>query len=139
MSKKKEKKCNWACPRNLNGDYKEVVQEMNEALSEVETGEITTATRSVMINGVSVKKGEVISLLNGKLVHSSRSIYKSSLELLKTAKTEEKEHITIFYGSDVENDMVDKFTSQITIEYPDHELEIHYGGQPHYQFIISIE
>jgi DAK2 domain fusion protein YloV len=124
---------------NLNGNYDEIVQEMNEALAEVETGEITIATRSVKINGVNVKKGEVISLLNGKLVHSSRSIYKSCSELLKKAKTEDKEHITVFYGSETDKEMVDKFSNQIKSEYPDHELEIHFGGQPHYQFIISIE
>ena len=122
-----------------NADFDDIVDEMNEALTEVDTGEITTATRSIKINGVNVKKGEVISLLNGKLVHSSRSIYKSCSELLKTAKTEEKEHITIFYGNNVESEMIDKLTQQITSEYPDHELEIHSGGQPHYQFILSIE
>ena len=122
-----------------NGNFDDIVEEMNEAITEVETGEITTATRSIEINGVNVKKGEVISLLNGKLVHSSRSIYKSCSELLKIAKTEEREHITIFYGNDVEGEMVDKFAQQIESEYPDHELEIHSGGQPHYQFILSIE
>lgn len=122
-----------------NGEFDDIVEEMNEALTEVDTGEITTATRSIKINGVNVKKGEVISLLNGKLVYSSQSIYKSCSELLKIAKTEEKEHITIFYGNDVESEMVDKFTQQIKSEYPDHELEIHSGGQPHYQFILSIE
>jgi len=122
-----------------NADFDDIVEEMNEALTEVDTGEITTATRSIKINGVNVKKGEVISLLNGKLVHSSRSIYKSCSELLKIAGTEEKEHITIFYGNNVEKEMVDKLTVQIKSEYPDHEMEIHAGGQPHYQFILSIE
>jgi DAK2 domain fusion protein YloV len=122
-----------------NGEFNDIVEEMNEAITEVETGEITTATRSIEINGVNVKKGEVISLLNGKLVHSSRSIYKSCSELLKFAKTEDKEHITIFYGNNVESEMVDKFAQQIESEYPEHELEIHSGGQPHYQFILSIE
>jgi DAK2 domain fusion protein YloV len=122
-----------------NGNFDDIVEEMKEAITEVETGEITTATRSIEINGVNVKKGEVISLLNGKLVHSSRSIYKSCSELLKIAKTEEREHITIFYGNNVDSDMVDKFAQQIESEYPDHELEIHSGGQPHYQFILSIE
>ena len=129
-----------ACLRlDPNGDFKEIVEEMTEAIGEVETGEITTATRSIEINGVKVKKGEVISLLNGKLVYSSRSINKSCLELLKTAKTEQKEHITIFYGNEVDEDMVEKLVKQIESEYPDHELEIHSGGQPHYQFILSIE
>ena len=129
-----------ACLRlDPNGDFEEIVKEMTEAIEEVETGEITTATRSIEINGVKVKKGEVISLLNGKLVYSSRSINKSCLELLKAAKTELKEHITIFYGNEVDEDIVEKLVKQIESKYPDHELEIHSGSQPHYQFILSIE
>ena len=86
-----------------------------------------------------MKKGEVISLLNGKLVNSSKSIYTSCAELLKSAKTEDKEHITIFYGQNTGKEMVDKITAQIEKDYPDHEVEVHNGGQPHYQFILAIE
>jgi uncharacterized protein len=129
-----------ACLRlDLNGNFIDVVEEMKEAISEVETGEVTTATRSIEINGVKVKKGEVISLLNGKLVCSSRSINKSCLELLKIANTEDREHITIFYGNDVAQETIDVLVNQIESTYPDHEIEIHSGGQPHYQFILSIE
>ena len=119
--------------------FTEIVEEMREALEEVDTGEITTATRSIEINGVNVKKGEVIALLNGKLIYSSKSIYKACSDLLKKAKTEDKEHITIFYGKDTDKPMVEKIVNQIEKEYPDHEVEVHSGGQPHYQFILAIE
>ena len=122
-----------------NGDYAEIIDEMMESMDEVNSGEITTATRSIEINGVTVKKGEVISLLNGKLVNSSKSIFKSCSELLKIADTQEMEHITIFYGDNVNKEMVEKLIGQIEKEYPDHEIEVHSGGQPHYQFILSIE
>ena len=72
---------------------------MNESLDEVEAGEITTATRSIELNGVNVKEGEVIALLNGDLVSSSKSIVKACSALLKKAKAEDREHVTIFYGS----------------------------------------
>jgi uncharacterized protein len=129
-----------ACLRlDINGDFEEIIEEMKEAITEVETGEITTATRSIDINGVKVKKGEVISLLNGKLVCSSRSINKSCLELLKKANTEQKEHITIFYGDEVDKEIINKLIDKIESTYPGHEIELHSGGQPHYQFILSIE
>jgi len=122
-----------------NMEFSELVEEMKESLEEVDTGEITTATRSIDINGVNVKKGEVISLLDGKLVSSSKSIVKSCKELLKKAKAEEKEHITIFYGQNTNDEMIKTVSDLISTSYPDHELEIHNGGQPHYQFIIAIE
>ena len=129
-----------ACLRlDPGADFEETIDEMQEALSEVDTGEITTATRSIEINGVNVKKGEVIALLNGELINSSKSVYKSCSQLLKQANTEDKEHVTVFYGANVDDAMVKKMVKQIEKEYPDHEIEIHSGGQPHYQFILAIE
>ena len=120
-------------------EFDELVEDMRDSLQDVDTGEITTATRSIDINGVNVKKGEVISLLNGKLVHSSKTIQKSFAELLKIAKAEDKEHITVFYGENTDREMIASITDYISKNYPDHELEVHNGGQPHYQFILAIE
>jgi hypothetical protein len=129
-----------ACLRlNPNSDFDEVVSEMNESLDEVEAGEITTAIRTIDINGVKVKEGEVIALLNGDLIASSKSIVKACATLLKKAETEEREHITIFYGANTTKEQVDEVIGYIEKTYPDHELEVHEGGQPHYQFILSIE
>jgi hypothetical protein len=129
-----------ACLRlNPNGDFDEIVEEMNGSLDEVEAGEITTATRSIEINGLKVKEGEVIAILNGDLVDSSDSVLKACSNLLKKAETDEREHITIFYGEDTTRELVEEVTQLIHTEYPDHEVEVHEGGQPHYQFILSIE
>ncbi len=129
-----------ACLRlNPSGDYEEIVSEMSESLSEVEAGEITTATRSIEINGLKVKKGEVIALLNGQLIDSSGSVLEACMNLLKKANTQDREHITLFYGQETSKELVDELVALINQEYPDHEVEVHNGGQPHYQFILSIE
>lgn len=129
-----------ACLRlNPSGDYEQIVGEMSDSLSEVEAGEITTATRSIEINGLKVKKGEVIALLNGELIDSSDTVLKACANLLKKANTKDREHITIFYGLETTKEMVDQLVELINHKYPDHEVEIHEGGQPHYQFILSIE
>jgi uncharacterized protein len=122
-----------------DGDFEKIVEEMQESLNEVDTGEITVATRSVEINGVQVKQGETIALLNGKLVNSSSSIIESCLELLRIAKTEERERITLFYGDNISKNEVNVIVDDIRLHYPSHEIELHEGGQPHYQFIIAIE
>lgn len=121
------------------GDLDEVSSEMEEAIGEVESGEITTATRSVVINDVNVAEGEVIALLNGKLVHSSRDIDEACLGLLEKASTEDRERITLFYGEGITKTGVDAIVESIRQKYPNHEIEVHNGGQPHYQLIISIE
>ena len=122
-----------------DGDFEEVTTNMNHALQDVATGEITIATRSVEMNDVNVKEGEIIALLNGKIVHSSRSILESCLALLLAANTEEMERITFLYGSNIVESEVNQIVDEVRKVYPFHEIEVHDGGQPHYHFIIAIE
>jgi DAK2 domain fusion protein YloV len=122
-----------------DGEMPYVVDEMETALGEVETGEITTATRSVEIDGVGVEKGEIIALHNGKLVLSATSLEEACLKFLEIAEADEYELITLFYGIDAPKNEVDQIAGKIQSRYPDHEIEIQNGGQPHYQFIISLE
>jgi uncharacterized protein len=122
-----------------DGNFDNIVKDMNQALSDVETGEITTATRTVEINGVEVHEGEVIALHNGKLIQSTSSLEEACLGLLKSANTEDRERITLFYGENITKSEVDKIADKIRETYPNHEIEIHEGDQPHYQFIIAIE
>jgi uncharacterized protein len=122
-----------------DGDYDRVVKEMKEAVQDVVTGEITIATRSVEINGVKVQQGEVIGLLNGKLITSSNNLDEACLDLLDKGHTAEHERITLFYGDNISRNEVNEIVDKIRNAYPSHEIELHEGGQPHYQFIISIE
>jgi DAK2 domain fusion protein YloV len=121
------------------GNVDEVVTDMNEAMNDLETGEISTATRSVEIDGVNVKEGQIISLLNGKLVLASDNLKDATLGLLKKAHADHFELITLFYGADVSRMEVDVIADSIRKKFPKQEIEVQDGGQPHYQFIISIE
>jgi len=122
-----------------DGDFEQVVQDMKDALTDVESGEITIATRTVQINGVDVEEGQVIVLHNGNLICSANTLDEAVMRFLDTAETEDRERITFFTGGDVQKNTVDQIVSAVKNKYPDHEIEVHPGGQPHYQFIISIE
>jgi DAK2 domain fusion protein YloV len=121
------------------GNMERVVKEMNEAIKEVETGEVTIATRTVDLNGVNVQEGQVIALLNGKLVVSAATLEEAVLGLLEKAGTNERERITLFYGNNISRQEVNRIVDLVRSAFPAHEIELHEGGQPHYQFIISIE
>ena len=121
------------------GDFEKVTSDMETALSDVVTGEITTATRDVEIDGVKVKQGQIIALINGKLVLSEKSLEKGCLSLLKKIGMDNYELITLFHGNNIQPEEVEKIAAKIGKAYPDHEIEIQEGGQPHYQFIFSIE
>ncbi|HEX2978647.1 MAG TPA: DAK2 domain-containing protein [Anaerolineaceae bacterium] len=122
-----------------DGDLDEIAREMTDALSDVESGEITIATRSVEMNGIKVKKGEVIALHNGKLVYSASTIEEACLGLLARANASDRERITLFYGADLNKQDVNYIADKIRGVYNSQELEIHEGDQPHYHLIISIE
>jgi DAK2 domain fusion protein YloV len=122
-----------------DGNFEDVVNDMESSLDDVETGEITTATRSVEIDGVAVEQGEIIVLHNDKLILSAATLEEACLSFFKIAKAEDFELITLFYGKDVSKSLVNKITDLIRSNYPDHDLEVQDGGQPHYQFIISLE
>ncbi len=124
---------------NPEGDFNKIVEEMNEALTEVECGEITIATRSVELNGVEVEEGKVIGLVNGQLVIAASSVEEACMQVLEKADVQSRERVTLFYGNNISKEEVDRISDLIKQKYPDHELEVHSGGQPHYQFIISIE
>jgi len=121
------------------GDLDEIADEMISALNDVDAGEITTATRTVELDGVEVKTGQIIGILNNKLVVSEKNVCSTTLSLLSRAKMETKERVTLFTGNNISEEEINETVSKIQKQYPNHEVEIHEGGQPHYQFLISLE
>ena len=124
---------------NPEGDLEAVVTRMTKAIEDVTTIEITTATRTVEIDGVSVEQGHVIALVNGKLAVSSVSVEAACLGALGQAVTAERELITLFYGEDISSNEANRIVDAIRAAYTAQEVELQDGGQPHYQFIISVE
>jgi DAK2 domain fusion protein YloV len=121
------------------GDFDNVISEMTQAIEEVQTGEITTAVRDAEIDGIKVKEGEIIGMLNRKLVYATSSLEQACLGLLKKAKATDYELITLFYGSEVTKHDANHIADAIGEAYPNLEVEVQDGGQPYYQFILSIE
>ncbi len=120
-------------------ELSQVAAEMQSAVNEIESGEITTAVREVEIDGIDVKEGEIISLHNGKLVGSNKTLKEGCITFLETAKANDFELITMFYGQNISQEDAESMAEFIQEEYPDQIIELQYGGQPHYQFILSIE
>ncbi len=122
-----------------DGQLLAVAEKMTRSLDTVQSGEITIATRSVEIDGVNVKEGQVIGLLDGKLVTSVQSIEDGVMDLLQKAKAGEHELVTLFYGEDVDQSEANRIIDVVRKAYPRLGVELQNGGQPHYQFIISVE
>ena len=124
---------------NPDGDLNTVADKMEKGMNSVVTGEVTTATRSVEIDDVTVNDGQVIALLNGKLTVAADNLETACLQLLEKAEGNNFELITMFYGEDIKHNEANRIADLIREAYPNQEIEVQEGGQPHYQFIFSIE
>ena len=122
-----------------DGDLDSVAEKMTKAMSTVKTGEVTIATRTVEIDGVSVKDGQVIALLDGKLALAAESVDQAVMDLLEKADVANHELISLFYGEGMHHSEANRIADLIRKKYSSLEIEVQEGGQPHYQFIISIE
>jgi uncharacterized protein len=89
--------------------------------------------------GVKVETGQVIALLDGKLVASAGSVEEGCLALLEKAEAEEHELVTLFYGENLTHAEANRIADVIRAKYSKPGVEVQEGGQPHYQFIISVE
>lgn len=124
---------------NYQGDLETNVSAMEEALSSVRTGEITRAVRSVKIDGIKVKKGQIIGLLDGQLTAAGDKYDEVLLKLLEEVDAGEMEIITLYFGEDSSREEAEAMGTLISSQYPEQEVEIVEGGQPHYPFILSVE
>jgi DAK2 domain fusion protein YloV len=112
---------------------------MADAADAIETAEITTAVRSVQINGIDVQEGEVIGLVNGRLRTKGNSPEEVSKATLEQMHTDDHEIITIYFGESVTSDEAEQLASELAAQYPDQEIEVVDGGQPYYHYILSVE
>lgn len=124
---------------NPKGELDVVAREMEEAMGGVQSGEITTASRDADIDGVKVKIGQCIGLHNGKLVISAEGLEKACLDLLKKMGAKEAEIITAYFGEDLHRQDAESIAEVIRKAFPKQVVEVHEGGQPHYQFIFTVE
>jgi len=122
-----------------DGDLESVSAAMERALDEVESGEVTTATRSVELDGVGVKEGQVIGLHNGQLKLAGDTLQAILLRLLGLMGADEREIITLYYGADVTAEQAEHMAEAVRAAYSSPEVQVHHGGQPHYYYILSAE
>ena len=101
--------------------------------------EDTLTLQGIEIMGAQQIGKRPLALLNGKLVLSTSNLEEACLELLDLAHADHFELITMFYGEDLARTEVNRIVDSIRAAYPEQEIEVQEGCQPHYHFIIAIE
>lgn len=125
---------------NYEGTLEENVQAMEEAVAGVKTVEITKAVRSTQIKGLKIKRGQFIGIVDDKeLVAAGDSITEVLFEALGKTDIESAEIVTLYYGAEVEAAQAEQIVQEIRDKYPEKQVEMVSGGQPHYSYILSLE
>jgi DAK2 domain fusion protein YloV len=124
---------------NYQADFETNVAAMSSAMEEIETGEITTATRSATINGIEITEGQIIGLHNGELKVAGATVEEVVPALLKEMNQAQCEIITLYCGETVSEDEANTLANLLMQQWPDQEIEVVAGGQPHYHYILSVE
>ncbi len=120
-------------------DLKTNAEAMERAAKSIQTAEITRAIRSTQVKGLQVEEGAVIGLLNSDLTATGDTLEGVAQEMLRQMEAERYEIITIYYGKDVSQDEAERLADEVRRRYPEQEVELIAGGQPHYHYILSVE
>ncbi len=113
--------------------------DMEQALSNVRTGEVCLAVRQVELNGVAVEEGQVIGILDRELVAAGAAPRDVLIALLERAEVEEGHLVTLYYGDPTPEGEAEQAAAAVEAAIPGAEVEIVDGGQPYYHYVVSIE
>ena len=118
----------------------ENIENMKEAISTVKSGSLTTAIRDSKIGDIEVSEGEYIGINEGDIVSHSFDMNEAVMDLLdKMTDTDVDSIISLYYGENVTKEKAEEIGSLIEEKYEDFDIEILPGGQPVYDFILSVE
>lgn len=117
----------------------ENLENMTTAFSSVDAGQVTYAVRDTVIDKFTIKKGDIIGLDKGNIVTSGKDIEKVTTALIESMLNPDKEVVTLYYGSDIAEEKAEAFVEKLQAAHPDIEFILHYGGQPLYYYVLSVE
>ena len=121
--------------RNVEDNEKAMVEEMNN----VKSGSVTYSIRDTVIQGHEIKQGDIMGIQDGTIINTGVQVMATTVELIKNLIDDDTELVTLYYGKDTTEDEANMIAGNITKEYPDIEVEVHYGGQPVYYYYLSVE
>ena len=117
----------------------ENLENMTAEMERVKTAQITYAVRTTNIDGMDIEKGDIMAIGDKGMLAVEHSPEEAAKAALKAMLDEDSELVTIYYGCDVKEEDAEKLKEEAEKEFPDKELELQYGGQPIYYYMISAE
>lgn len=124
---------------NWDDDIEINLERMNESIENVKTVQVTYSVKDTTFDDVDIKKDEILGVSDGNIVSVGDDLHDITMKTVKTAIDEDTEIVTIYFGEDVEEEVANNLAAEIEelLEFGD--VEVYYGGQPLYYYLISIE
>lgn len=124
---------------NPDSDVEDNFEELKSAIEAVKTGSVTYAVRDTEIDGIEIKEGNMLGLVEGKIKEVGQDKGEVAVKVLEHMIDDDSELITVYYGSDVSDEEAENFSSMLEEKYEDFDIQVYKGNQPLYYFLLSVE
>lgn len=114
-------------------------KKLDKAIASVKTGLITYAVRNSTYDDINIEEGNILGLVEGKIKSVAETVPEVCKELLEQMVDEDASLVSIYYGKETSEEDAEKLAAFVQENYPECEVDMHFGGQPLYYYIISIE
>ena len=122
-----------------DADAKTNEEAMLEEIKNVKTGQVTYAVRDTHIDDKEIHEGDIMGIGDSGILAVGKDLEETTKELIANLVDEDSELISIYYGEEVSEEDAEKFTEEITELYPDIDVDIQFGGQPIYYYVLAVE
>ena len=112
---------------------------MTEEMGRVKSGQVTYAVRDTSVDGKAITIGDIMGISDEGIVAVGKEIEKTTLELIDQLMDDESELVSIYYGEEVTEEDANEIADAVTEKYPDVDVEVQFGGQPIYYYVLSVE
>ena len=112
---------------------------MLEEIKNVKTGQVTYAVRDTHIDDKEIHEGDIMGIGDSGILAVGKELEETTKELIANLVDEDSELISIYYGEEVSEEDAEKFTEEISELYPDVDVDIQFGGQPIYYYVLAVE
>lgn len=117
----------------------ENAENMKDAYQDIASGQVTYAVRDTSIDGKEIHNGDIMGINDDGIAAVGKDLMETTIDLLSTMVDEDSELICLYYGADVSKQDADALSDEIEEKFPECEVEVNFGGQPIYYYMISVE
>ena len=127
------------CIRDRDEEPEANLQNMNAEIANVKSGSVTYAVRDTEIDDKEIKQGDIMGIGDKTILSVGSDINDVTKSMISELIDDDSELVSIYYGSEITQEDADSLAAAIGEEYPDVDVEVNYGGQPIYYYLLSVE